>query len=160
MKCVFFVVCSHWNFCSIVSVIVQWPDKYSLKYLGVGGYSFFKFPHGGKAALVHGTSNNDWPLCQPLSDQKQYSAIKTHNPYFCRTRSSLPTLTPASHTRNVGCHPHDCLPRGWWLKNANHYIKCENLPKFTSLFIKLSSGNYKCSTGFQSSKMIASDNSI
>lgn len=46
------------------------------------------------------------PKCQP-------SESATHNqnidPNISRTKSLLPSLTPASHTKITGCYPHSCL---------------------------------------------------
>ena len=60
--------------------------------------------------------NNGWPLCHALSDQKQQSTIKTHNPHFWRTKSSLLAVAPASCRRNAShltADSHGSGGRGW-----------------------------------------------
>lgn len=43
VKCIFFVVCYHWSFCSFISVVSQWSDKDFLKCLAhKGKWCLFK----------------------------------------------------------------------------------------------------------------------
>lgn len=74
-NCVFLVVCNHWNFCSVISMACQWPDKIFLKYLAPKGgknphnYCLFKF-HGNHFSLCV------WPPCSPSAIKSNYRNLK------------------------------------------------------------------------------------
>lgn len=59
-------------------------------------------------SAIGGWNNGHQPLGQPLTDQKQQTAIRTYNPNVWRTRSSSPIGVPASFTGNVS----SCLHGG------------------------------------------------
>lgn len=105
-SCVFPVVCGHRNFCSVISVVSQWPDKDFLKYLA---------PKRGKKTKQHahtGSLNSLKDASAPKSwsndGQHEGSVIESsnqqpeHTVQDWMTEESLSCiLAPVSHPRNA-----------------------------------------------------------
>lgn len=123
---------------SIISGVSQWPEKYFLKCLAPEREDKTKYCFSipwKQLYLAHGDWNNtNQPLeVWPLSDYKRQSSVRTHSLDIWKTRSFLPTLAPANHTRTMGSHPHCCLPQVWRMVVAIMW-KAEthrNLPVFS-----------------------------
>lgn len=61
--------------------------------------------------------------CVPALKQSK-AVIRTYNTDFWRTRSLLPTPTPAVCDRIPGYCPHSCLPWDWELGEDRWCAKC------------------------------------
>ena len=100
-----------------LSLITAWPNqripqKSDSQEQGKGEFCLLNPPISGKQLQPTVGWNNGWPLCHAHSNQKQQPSIKTHNPHCWRTKSSLPTMAPASCMRNA-LAPDSFLPQGW-----------------------------------------------